>query len=268
MPGGERLVRGSASLILALFLLPFRADATLVVFEWTPTEILLGADSLTTKVGTDKITHVIQCKIHQAGDIFFTIIGVNDDPALKVDLVSVASQAARAKGPVEEKMASFEVLAKSQIQRVMRRGLTIQLGFAEQRIDIIFVDRKAHILVLKEYVRNPDGSTSGLPRRVYRTPGRARDVEAVGVSAEAEAALRKNPSLLKLQGADFIVAFIQSQIDHERYRLRALQAMPRVGGRVCVLRIQNGVASWVSGHQGPCPDIKPGEAAQRDAEKN
>ena len=55
------------------------AQATLVVFEWTPTQIFLAADSLGNNFDFKTMTSegVIQCKIHQVGNIFFAIIGAN-----------------------------------------------------------------------------------------------------------------------------------------------------------------------------------------------
>ena len=234
------------------------AHATLVVFQWTPTEILLAADSLSARVGVDNVKGAIQCKIHQVGNVFFTIVGINDDPAIKVDLVRIANEAARTKGAITKKMSRFEILAKPQIEAIMQRGLMRQLGFTDaERIDVIFVDRKSHTLIVKEYVQGASGSTSSLPRQVYRPPGKAIDPVAVGVSAEAQDALDRNPALSRLDGVPFIAGFIQSQIDHERYRWRTLHTIPRVGGKICILSIKAGAASWIPGYQQPCPAIRP-----------
>jgi len=240
--------------------------ATIVVFQWTPTEILLAADSLTAKVSPGQINGVFQCKIHQAGDVFFTIVGVNDDDAIKVDLVAVANKAARTRGGILEKMSRFEILAKTQIEAIMRQGLTHRLGFSSEpeRIDVIFVDRKSHILVLKEYVETAGGLTSSLPRQVYSAPGKASEPVGVGVFAEAQAAVLKNPALSRLEGVPFVAALIQSQIEYETYRLRTLQTIPRAGGNICILRIEHGTASWVPGYQQPCPAIKPQYRQERN----
>src|ERR1700738_3563791 len=96
------------------------AQATLVVFQWTPTQIFLAADSMVAKISPQTgnrvtIKGAFQCKIHQVGNIFFAIIGTTDDAAIKVDLVPIAKRAALTKGGILEKESRFEVLAKEQI---------------------------------------------------------------------------------------------------------------------------------------------------------
>jgi hypothetical protein len=244
-------------LLLTVCIVALPVHATIVVFQWTPTQIFLAADSLSTKVDLHTISSVIQCKIHQVGNIFFTIVGVNDDPAIKVDLVAIAKQSARTKGGILEKESRFEVLAKDQIKRIMSHETTVKLGLSEQeRVNIIFVDSKSHTLISKEYVRNTDGSTSSLPRKIYSVPSDSTGYIAVGVYSEAQKSVLSNPRLSQLDGAPFIAGFIQSQIDYEQYRLSMLHAIPRVGGNICILKIEHGIASWVSGYQQPCPAIE------------
>lgn len=247
---------------------PLPIYATLVVFQWSQSEILLAADSLSAKVRVERTDGVIACKIHQSGDIFFTVIGVNDDPTIKVDLVAVAEQAIHATtGGIVEKFARFETFAKPQIERIMSKGLPAWVSQEPQRINVVFADRKSHIVINKEYIRAENGSTSSAPRTVYAVPAKATGPTAIGVYAEADAELQKNPALQRLDGVPFIVGFIQSQIDYEKHRLRDLHMIPRVGGEICILRISNGVAAWVSGHQGTCPDIKSAGRAQRETQK-
>ncbi|HUS10752.1 MAG TPA: hypothetical protein VMZ30_09825 [Pyrinomonadaceae bacterium] len=245
--------------MLVFSLMP-TAQATLVILSWTPSRILLAADSLSAKVfNNGQVTGTIGCKIHQQGDIFFTIVGVNDDATIKVDLVSIAKQAGRTKGTIVDKMSSFEALAHTQVERVMRRAISRQLGFSEQqRITVVFASRKDHIIVTKEYLRNSDGSTMSMPRKSYGGgAARASDFIAIGVYAEAEARLANNRNLRRLDGVPFIVGFMGAQFEHEQQRLKLHHQIPRVGGQICVLQIEHGKASWSPGYQSPCPDIKP-----------
>lgn len=244
--------------MLAMLLTASVSSGTLVVYQWTPGVIYLATDSLTAKVGSDQIKGITACKIHQVGNTFFTIVGVNDDPAIKVDLVAIATKAAQSTGQITEIFTRFEVLAQPQVERIMLRNATGQLGFTEQqRVDIVFVDRLSHTLIYKEYLRNADGTTTSLPRKIYRAPGKPMsDPDAVGVYAEARASLTRDSALSRLDGVSFIVGFIQAQIDYETYRLRTLRTIPRVGVPICVLQISGGKANWVPGHQGMCPDIK------------
>jgi hypothetical protein len=262
--GDQRIIPRGAVMItrvlvaFTLCVLISISHATLVVFQWTPTEILLAADSLSAKVGVENVKGAIECKIHQVGNVFFTIVGVNDDPAIKVDLVRIANEAARTKGGIAEKMSRFEILAKPQIEAIMRREVTHRLGFRDpERISVILVDRKSHALIIKEYVEGANGSTSSLPRTLYSVPGKTIEPVAVGVYEQADAALGKSPAWSRLEGVPFIVGFMQTQIDHETYRLRTQHMIPRVGGKICVLSIKDGVASWVPGYQQQCPAIKP-----------
>lgn len=238
------------------------AHSTLVVFQWTPNRILLSADSLSAKVRDNQVAGIIRCKIHQEGDIFFTIVGINDDSTLKIDLVTIAMQAARANGSIERKIAAFDKLATEPIFRLLRdsiaRRLT-DLDVSIEKISVLFLSRKEHAIAMKEYVRNQDGSVGDEPDKVYGVGlGRIQttDYVGVGVLAEAQTAVDREPTLSKKEGIPFVVGFIEAQIAHERDRLRRQHKIPRVGGPISILQIVNHRAAWVRDHQKPCPDIK------------
>jgi len=251
-----RLISGS-------FIFSTSAWCTMVLFQWTPSRIYLAADSLTTKIDGGRVSGAVECKIHQVGDVFFTIVGVNNDDTNKIDLVAVAKKAAVAKGGIVDKVTAFEALAKDQIDRVMRVNLTSHLGSTEpQRVTVVFVDRVSHILVCKEYVRNSDGSTKSIPRDVYSAPQKSSDMKGVGAIEESVAALNKSEALLKLEDVPLIDAMMNLQFENEAQRLRRNQ-IPRVGPPICILQIERGIATWVPGYQGKCPDIEPAHPKPR-----
>ena len=224
-------------------LLAAPSQSTLVIFQWTASRILLGADSLAATVNGSEIRGSIQCKIHQRGRVFFTIIGINDDKAVKVDLVAIATKAADVDGPIEAKVAAFERLACDPIQRLWHFVVTNQrfmAGVAQRngpaKITLVVVSTQDHAVALKEYTCAPDGSVSESPAEIRGFgPRRKQDTDyvAVGVYAEAKRQMQSDPALKRLHGVPFFVGFYQAQIAHEQYRLRQQDEMPRVGGEVC-----------------------------------
>jgi hypothetical protein len=245
-------------LILLLALSP--AQATLVVFQWTPAGILLAADSLTSNVQDSKIDRVMTCKIHQEGDIFFTIVGINVDQAARVDLVSIAIMAARTEKGIRNVATGFEAIARRPIHNLWSyvRGnqpavykMSTESGPAT--ISIVFASRTEHIVALKEYTVEGNGTVSEKPIAFH---GAARGMRhdtgyvAIGVYGDAQAALASTVN--HADGFPFVARFIQTQAASEQKRPR-----PRVGGSACILQIAYGRANWIAGHQGPCANVKP-----------
>jgi hypothetical protein len=244
------------------------AYATLVVFQWTPERILLAADSLTAKVhDSGEIERVIECKIHQQGNIFFAIVGINDDPGAKVDLVSLAAQAARGSRNLPGVIHSFEATAAGPVRKlwddvVKHRGAAARLAMetdGSMSLTVIFVSRREHAIALKEYSGSANGDVAENLARFYGSASgmrKDRGYVAVGVYANAEAAAVTNRQLAALEGVPFIDAVFQVQISHEQARIRE-HGVPRIGAPVCVLQVMTGAAEWVNGHQGACGQIKP-----------
>ena len=239
---------------------------TLVLFQWTPQKILLAADSLSLKVTNTGITSATECKIHQEGDIFFTIVGINDDPAAKVDLVAIASRAARQPGDFATKVYSFTNLAALPIRdlwlyAVQKQFLLSKLATETNgvsTITVIFVSRREHAVAVKEYTGRLDGSMSEAPAVFHgRATGMRTDNNfvTVGVSTDAAAAASRDPNLSHLDGIPFITSFFQVQIAREQQRLYRHDT-PRVGAPDCILEVSGGRAQWTPGQQGPCPDIR------------
>lgn len=244
------------------------AYATLVVFQWTPERILLAADSLATRIhGDGRLEQVTQCKIHQQGDIFFSIVGINDDPAAGVDLVSLASRAAAGSRNLRGVVHSFEVLAGDSVPRLWDDMVNRHMAAARvatetdgrMSLTLIFVSRKEHAVAVKEYSGTGSGGVIQSPARLYgSTSGMRRDTKyvAVGVYADAEAASATN-RIAGLEGVAFLNSFFQVQIAHELERAR-WHGQPRIGGPVCILQIMaGGAAGWINGQQGPCPNVRP-----------
>lgn len=251
----------AAFLVVCIFAVS--ADATLVVVQWTPTEIILAVDGLAMKVQGNEVRGVPECKIHQEGDIFFTIVGLNSDPSVNVDLVAVARRAIRgAGGELNEALTSFSEKAKPAIRRLARgRGFRAAslASLSVNRTTIILASRREHILALKAFEIRPNGSVAEKPadiRGAGAPSDSAMDVSVMGVYAEANAALERNPSIKQLDTVNLSIWFIQTQRNHERKRLRNGQPA-RVGLPISVLRIRNGSASWVSQFQGACAQVVP-----------
>jgi len=245
-------------LLLAACVGTLPIQGTMVIFEWSPRVIYLSADSLATKISGRYAHGALECKIHQVGDVFFTIVGVNDDATLKIDLVAIANQACLSKGGILEKESRFEILALDSIRRILREGVTVKLHLSEQqRISIILADRASHVLISKEYVRNADGSTSEQPREIHAVPGNPLPPTFVGACAESYAAMNRDPSSLKIDRVRFIDTAMSIQFETEGQRLLRHE-IPRVAPPVCILKIERGKAGWVTDHQGKCPDIHPG----------
>ncbi len=236
-------------------------SATLVVFQWTPERILLAADSLTARVHeSGEIEDVNACKIHQQGNIFFTIVGINDDSDAKVDLVALASQAARSSGNLRGVVRSFEGAAGGGIRRlwddvVKHRSVAARMATGTDgamSISIIFVSRKEHAIAVKEYSGNTNGAVSESPARFYGSgTGMRQDrgYVAIGVYADAQAASSTNRQLAGLEGVPFLNTFFQVQIAHEIARAKQ-HAAPRIAAPVCILEIMSGAAQWVTAQKG------------------
>jgi hypothetical protein len=242
---------------LTLLLALSPAQATLVVFQWTPAGILLAADSLTANVQDNKIDRVMTCKIHQEGDIFFTIVGINVDQAARVDLVSIAIMAARTERGIRKVAASFEASARRPIHNLWSYVRSNQPAVYKMStesgpatISIVFASRTEHIVALKEYTVASNGTVSEKPIAFHgAAAGMRHDTGyvAIGVYGDAQAALASNHA----DGFPFVARFIQTQAASEQKRPR-----PRVGGSACILQIAYGRANWIAGHQGPCGDVK------------
>jgi hypothetical protein len=238
-----------------------------VVFRWTPEQILLAADSLTAKVhDSGEIEQVVECKIHQQGDIFFAIVGINDDPGAKVDLVLLAAQAARSRH-LRGVIHSFEATAGVAVRKlwddvVMHRGAAARLATetdGTMSLAIVFVSRREHAIAVKEYSGSAHGDVAETPARFYGSGSgmkKDRGYVAVGVYANAEAASATNRQLSALDGIAFIDAFFQVQLAHEQQRIRE-HGVPRIGAPVCILQVVTGAAGWANGQQGTCGPIKP-----------
>jgi hypothetical protein len=260
--------RCSLRLAAVSFIAALPAYATLVVFQWTPERILLAADSLTAKIhDSGEIEQVIECKIHQQGNIFFAIVGLNDDPGVKVDLVSLAAQAARGSRNLHGVIHSFESTAGGPVRKlwddvVKHRGAAARLATetdGAMSITIVFVSRREHAIAVKEYSGSTNGNVAENPARFYGSGSgmrRDRGYVAVGVYANAEAASATNRQLAGLEGIPFIDAFFQVQLAHEQERIRE-HGLPRIGAPVCVLQVMTGAAEWVNQQQGACGQIKP-----------
>jgi hypothetical protein len=262
MPAKACWERNSMKLLGCLFVLfcTLPAEATLVVFQWTPQIIYLAADSLTLKVRSNKIIGVDACKLHQQGDIVFTIVGINDDPSMKIDLVTIAKQAAHMNGTIEEKLSAFDKLARTPIERLLHAGLAVQKvgpDIVLDSINIVFVSIREHALARKEYSRQGRTTVTAGQTIVYGVGGGrlpVTDYTSIGVYVEAQAAVDRDPVLSRAEGVPFIAGFLKAQIAHEQARLQQHQ-IPRVGGSICILQITGGTAARVTGYQKPCPDI-------------
>jgi hypothetical protein len=253
---------GRVPLIFLLVALP--SPASLVMFQWTPERILLAADSLTTRIhDSGAIDEVTACKIRQQGDIFFTVVGINDDPAAKVDLVSLAARAARSSKNVRAAVHNFEVLAAAPVRTlwndvVAHRAATARLATAtggRMTLTVVFVSRKEHAVAVKEYSGGGNGEIADQAARFYGAgPGMRQDrgYVAVGVYADAQSASAGRQ--IELEGIPFLNSFFEIQFAHELERTRQ-HAVPRIGPPVCILQVMLGTASWVSGQQGSCGPV-------------
>jgi len=244
-----------AGLLFCLFVRT--ATATLVLTQWTPERILVAADSLSIKVNGQQINDVVECKIHQTGDVFFTIIGINSDPTVKVDLVALADRAVRSTSGIIAAADWFDDFAKGPIRKLVG-GEAFRSGLAGNTLDIVFASRREPILVVREYNLHSDGGLSEEPVdiRSRMAPSKSKTkVTALGVYAEAEAALSRTVRMQNSDTIDLSVWFIRTQRDFELERRQAKQ-IPRVGLPISILQIQSGRASWVPNYQGACPSIK------------
>jgi hypothetical protein len=255
-----RIVLCATALALAAGLPSY---ATLVVCQWTPERILLAADSLTAKVHeSGRIEPLTECKIHQQGDIFFVIAGINDDRVTRVDLVSLAAGAARSSRHLRGVVRAFENSAAAPVRRLwsdvaLHRGVAARLATetdGRMSLSILFVSRKEHAVAIKEYSGGNNGALVEDQARFYGTqPGMRQDrgYLAVGVYAEAEAAAIRTRQFGGLEGVPFVNSFFEVELAHER-KMAARNEAPRIGLPVCILQVMTGIASWANGQQGPC----------------
>jgi hypothetical protein len=241
------------------------AAATLVMFQWTPERILFAVDSLATRVHDNgAIDTVTECKIHQQGNFFFTIVGINDDPAAHVDMVALANRAAVGARDLNSAVRAFELAAAEPVRRlwsdvVQHRGATARLAIATDgtmTLSVVFVSRREQAIAVKEYTGSVTGAVAETPARFYgaaRNMRQDRGYIAVGIYADAQVS---GGRLNGLEGAAFVNAFFEVQMAHELERQRQHGA-PRIGLPVCMLQVMSGVASWVNGQQGACASIRP-----------
>jgi hypothetical protein len=242
------------------------SHATLLMFQWTPERILLAADSLSAKVHqSGQVDTVTECKIHQQGNFFFALAGINDDPGANVDLVSLAARAAASSGNLRGVMHSFEGSVAGPVRAlwsdmVQHRAAAARLALAtdgRMTITVIFVARREQAIAVKEYDGGFDGAVTETPAWFYGSGSgmrQDRGYVAVGVYGDAQAASANNR--IAGEGVPFINSFYEVQIAHELQRARQ-SATPRIGGPVCILEVMTGTASWAGGEQGACGAIRP-----------
>ena len=258
-----------ALLIGLLLYVSIPAESTLVVFQWTPNVILLAADSLNLKVlGRNKVGGVAACKIHQSGDFFLVIVGITNDPAVKIDLISIAADALeRSRGGVRERASDLEAMLTPSVRKLWRYEtkadpftVKILTDNPDHRatITIIFASRRDHVAGYKTYAGLSNGSIKPEPMVLYGAESgmtQSQEYKAIGVAEEAMAASASDPKVGRLEGVPFISEFFQIQIRHEQERL-AQHSYPRIGDPICILRIALGTAEWVPRHQGGCPQVR------------
>jgi hypothetical protein len=235
------------------------AGATTILIELTPERILVAADTLNVLLsvnrGESRITFESQtiCKLKREGDIFFAVYGI--ERSGDIDLVALATHAARTPGSIRQKLAVFGKLASEpKVARSLTETVAAQERAGSRVVGIIgalFISPIDHAFGVDEYlIKNgqvlhssqeiQDLEIGGVPK--YR-------MMLMGIHDAVRQLFAENPELKTRQGADHLVALIEAQIAREQTR-----KVPLVGGPITVLDIANGRASWVEGFQGPCPD--------------
>jgi hypothetical protein len=254
----SRLIR--SGVLLALIAPPSRS--TLILLEWHPDRIVLLADSLQGEFLNNQVTITSVCKIHQEGDLFFAIGGIEKGRTINIDLIPIAMKAAKTKGRLENVLSAFEVAADQPIKSLWRDAVKNPVTVASLQgnvSSIVFASRREQATAIVEYAGRTDGSVTEKPRQVFGT-GQGREEYTmplkIGTDDAAQRAMASDPFASRLTGINFLLNFMEKQLAFEAERQRRHE-FPRVGRPITVLQIGGGRASWMDGYQGLCSAIKP-----------
>lgn len=106
--------------VFLIFLLPYLnyAEATSVVAIRTPSQVVVGTDSL--NVPVDNIGEnesFLACKIFHHGTIYYTFSGIISDEPSNFNIRLIAEEALKTEGAMADKLMKFETLILSKLKR-------------------------------------------------------------------------------------------------------------------------------------------------------
>lgn len=143
------------SLTIMFFLSnPLPAQSTTIVAIWTPTQIVIAADSLGRQGGRLGNATRSTCKIIQTPDIFYAMAGIPEDPETGFFAHDIVVEAARSPGKLIDKVNQFEKMVLPGLRRALenikrRYPASYQEDFAgKPGIDIVFAGIENHALAM------------------------------------------------------------------------------------------------------------------------
>jgi hypothetical protein len=240
--------------LAGMFLLAFasHASATTVVAAWTPTTLVLGADSLTHTLDEDKYWSI--CKINVSGDVFWAAAGATANPAMNYSIGALVDKAMSGTGSLDVRIAAFEaalIPALAEVANAIRTENPSWYdrhaeGLALTRVLFDAFEDGANHLRLREFVTRANPSADRVDVSVTRTdcPGPAcpdSRIFFLGQYEFASKAAGDLPMSPATKLAEGVRRSIEAEIAHNP---------GHVGPPVSIVEITKDGANWID--KGEC----------------
>jgi hypothetical protein len=222
--------------------------ATTVIAVWTPTEIVLGADSLVTDGGIQNSW--TQCKMNSSNNIFWGESQILRVPSFNFSVDSIATEVMSTNTNFRSKVEQFETSVIQKLTLIVnapKRG--DEEYFRKEMegktaLEIVFVtsEESTNKLSLRYFIANSDASSGDVRLTTYRVDcpnfecGNSRYI-SLGFHEKADMEVLSNTRIFE-KGID---VGVRQSIEQE------IAANPtRVGAPISLLRIDKIGPSWLS----------------------
>jgi hypothetical protein len=233
-------------LIVLLLAFVGSANGTAILLVWTPKEIVVAADSLSSDADGKDTGSV--CKIGKFGDAYFAISGYAKNDRTGYNAFAILEVASGQSGGLTDKITAFESSAKAMYEKALSElRKTNYDGFrrvveAPLAVSFFGVERGLLVLHNREFVINPPADNQVSATIVRRNcPGiDCPDEEAtLIVTGDPEIQLkfaRENPHFWLGSLVNATRKFVQMHIDAK---------VPGVGPPIDIFRITENGAEWI-----------------------
>jgi hypothetical protein len=239
-------MKGSCGLIVALFLCALSCYGTTVIVMRTADGILVAADAKVTRQGS---TSPPRCKIHQYGNVFVAIAGVNKNDGAGLDTEQVVRTALATPGPLLSQVESFRTATSkyllAEVESVKKSNPSLyERGYRGKRIlDVTFASTNGDMpeAVVQTFFVDGAGALHDL-----RSPLGDHRVLATGMTSAIKSYTDQNSEWYSQLGPDLAIKKLME--------LEIASNKDAVGPPVSILKMDAGGAKWVE--QGACPAIR------------
>lgn len=220
-------------------------SATTLVAVWSPTQVLLGADS---SVVTDLVTGTTTgsaCKIGQQKQTFFAFSGLVDDRATGYRADALARQAMMQSGSMDERLSRFLELAREPLTRsvkLVRHDSPARYKFLQQGhpvLQVIFAsaEQGRPALSIAGFRLTPDGVLTSFSNTIAEgDDGRGPRIVYAGQQSKIREYLHDHRDWYTGTQPDLVRNLIQ---------LEESDSEGEVGGPVDIVRLTAAGAEWI-----------------------